>query len=432
MNGLRIATIAAQEGGAGVTAEALASDVIVVGGGVGGCSLAAALAGAGLRVTVLERELEYRDVVRGEGLVHWGYEQAAAMGCAAAIDATPGFSPMTRLVSYDESVPPEVAERHARDLGNMLPDIPGMIGVGHPELREALCSAALKSGATVRFGVSHVEVTPGDAPSVRYHVDDHEHVETARLVVVADGKNSTVRTALGIALEVTKPRIMLTGLLVDDGGQWDRDLTVIGVEGHTLYYVIPRGLDRVRLYIGRPMDDPGRFSGTDREARFLEAFQLESLPNAEFLHQATVVGPCASFPMTDSWLESPVIDGGALIGDAAGWSNPVTGQGLAVALRDARVLSDAMLEADEWTPDTLHAYVEERDERMRRLRFTSALTDLLTAFNSPDRAARRGRMGALMRAQPHLGAAIAAAHVGPWRLPAAAFSPDILTTLALA
>jgi 2-polyprenyl-6-methoxyphenol hydroxylase-like FAD-dependent oxidoreductase len=221
-------------------------------------------------------------------------------------------------------------------------------------------------------------------------------------------------------------------MLVDDGGRWDRDVTVIGAEENNLYYVIPRALDRVRLYLGRSVDDPDRFTGPGKERKFLDAFQLTSLPGAEALYTGEIVGTCASFPNTDSWLDTPLLDGVALVGDAAGWSNPVTGQGLAVALRDARVLTDAMLANNTWTPQTLAPYAQERSERMRRLRFTSALTDLFMAFGAPDRAARRKRMGAALRKQPELGAAMAAAHVGPWRIPATAFSPDVLTTLALA
>ena len=75
-------------------------------------------------------------------------------------------------------------------------------------------------------------------------------------------------------------------------------------------------------------------------------------------------------------------------------------------------------------------------ERVRdflaRLRFASALTDLFTAFGAADRAGRRSRMGRLLAAEPEMGAALDAVHAGPWRLPPTAFSPDILTTLALA
>src|SRR5437868_2499602 len=49
-------------------AMADASDVVVVGGGIGGASLAFALANAGVGVTVLEASAEFADRVRGESL----------------------------------------------------------------------------------------------------------------------------------------------------------------------------------------------------------------------------------------------------------------------------------------------------------------------------------------------------------------------------
>ena len=44
------------------------ADVVVVGGGIGGASLAYALAREGLGVTVLEATTEYEDRVRGESM----------------------------------------------------------------------------------------------------------------------------------------------------------------------------------------------------------------------------------------------------------------------------------------------------------------------------------------------------------------------------
>ena len=43
-------------------------DLIVVGGGLAGSTLGAALAAHGLRVLILERELTFKDRVRGEGM----------------------------------------------------------------------------------------------------------------------------------------------------------------------------------------------------------------------------------------------------------------------------------------------------------------------------------------------------------------------------
>jgi len=50
----------------------------------------------------------------------------------------------------------------------------------------------------------------------------------------------------------------------------------------------------------------------------------------------------------------------------------------------------------------------------------------------PGRLAKRKRIGQLLRARPDLGSALSAVHSGPWSYPAQMFSPDVLTTLALA
>ena len=46
-------------------------DVVIVGGGVGGSSLGAALAGSGLSVALLERTTSFEDRVRGEWIAPW-------------------------------------------------------------------------------------------------------------------------------------------------------------------------------------------------------------------------------------------------------------------------------------------------------------------------------------------------------------------------
>ena len=47
-------------------------DLIVVGGGLGGSSLAASVAKHGARVLLLEREQQFKDRVRGECVMPWG------------------------------------------------------------------------------------------------------------------------------------------------------------------------------------------------------------------------------------------------------------------------------------------------------------------------------------------------------------------------
>src|SRR5262249_32907834 len=58
----------------------VADDLIVVGGGIAGASLARRMAEGGARVVVLERETEFRDRIRGEALVPWGVGEARQLG----------------------------------------------------------------------------------------------------------------------------------------------------------------------------------------------------------------------------------------------------------------------------------------------------------------------------------------------------------------
>jgi 2-polyprenyl-6-methoxyphenol hydroxylase-like FAD-dependent oxidoreductase len=234
-----------------------------------------------------------------------------------------------------------------------------------------------------------------------------------------------------VELSSTIPRIMLTGMLVDDCEAWDRAEVTIGVHGTDQLYVFPRK-GAVRLYCARPIDGGERFVGRDRQQRFLDAFKVPSLPHADELSTATPIGPCASFPMTDTWTRNPYAPGVVLVGDAAGWSNPITGQGLAVAMRDAQVLSGLLTSSRSWEPALFDRFAAERYERMRRLRFASALTDLLAAQGAPDRADKVRRMHQCVKRQPALLRAIDAVHAGPWRVPEDAFEPSILTTVALA
>ena len=55
-------------------------DLIVVGGGLGGAALAKAMAERGARVLVIERERQFRDRVRGEGIFPWGATELRRLG----------------------------------------------------------------------------------------------------------------------------------------------------------------------------------------------------------------------------------------------------------------------------------------------------------------------------------------------------------------
>jgi menaquinone-9 beta-reductase len=60
----------------------LDADVVVVGGGIAGASLATVLAGQGVEVVVLESTECFDDRVRGESMMPWGVREAESVGVA--------------------------------------------------------------------------------------------------------------------------------------------------------------------------------------------------------------------------------------------------------------------------------------------------------------------------------------------------------------
>jgi 2-polyprenyl-6-methoxyphenol hydroxylase-like FAD-dependent oxidoreductase len=408
------------------------ADVVVVGGGIAGSSLATVLARDGYQVVVLERQTSYRDKVRGEALSCWGVAELLQLDLEKPLlDA--GGCYVTHAVPYDEVIDPTQAEALAAPLDQILPSVPGVLAVGHPEACEALTRAAAAAGATVVRGVGEVDIEPGDAPVVRYEHDDVLHELSCRLVVAADGRMSTVRRQLGIEMHQTTPRTMAGGMLVDDLRSWPARQLSIGTEDDLLYFVFPRTKGRARLYLLHDIAQKGRFTGPDRHLKFQSAFGFRCIPGSEMFRAARPAGPCAFYPMNDSWTDQPSAPGVVLIGDAAGWNDPIIGQGLAIALRDARIVTDVVRSGSDWSAAAFAGYGEERRERMRRLRVAArVITDIAATF-TPAGAARRRAYNAVWRTDPVLGGPRLITQVGPENVPADSFTQSTIDRiLALA
>src|SRR5262249_37168341 len=153
---------------------------------------------------------------------------------------------------------------------------------------------------------------------------------------------------------------------------WPRDMQAIGVEGRFNFLVFPQGDDLLRLYGSYHFADKSSFDGQDRRAKLIDVFtKLTFLPYAQAIAASTPIGPFNSFSNEDHWIDDPTCPGVVLIGDAAGHNDPIIGQGLSIALRDVRLVSEILIEATAAgrEPD-FRPYVEERAERMRRLRIT--------------------------------------------------------------
>jgi 2-polyprenyl-6-methoxyphenol hydroxylase-like FAD-dependent oxidoreductase len=55
-------------------------DLIIVGGGMAGSSLAIALAGRRIRILIVEQQEKFRDRIRGEVLMPWGKSRGETLG----------------------------------------------------------------------------------------------------------------------------------------------------------------------------------------------------------------------------------------------------------------------------------------------------------------------------------------------------------------
>lgn len=129
--------------------------------------------------------------------------------------------------------------------------------------------------------------------------------------------------------------------------------------------------------------------------------------------------------MTDAWAD-PCVPGAVLVGDAAGWNDPIIGQGLSISLRDARLVSEVLCSGRGWSVADFGGYVTERRERMRRLRFAAGVTTELQALADPAAPARRRAYNAAMATDPALVGARLVVQLGPEREPAESFEPATL------
>ena len=137
---------------------------------------------------------------------------------------------------------------------------------------------------------------------------------------------------------------------------------------------------------------------------------------------ARPAGPCAFYPMNDGWTDQPYAPGVVLVGDAAGWNDPIIGQGLSIAMRDVRIVTDILRSGSDWSEEAFTGYGEERQERMRRLQVAAQVRTELAATFTPAGADRRRAYNAVWRTDPALGGPQLTALLGPDNVPTASFS----------
>jgi 2-polyprenyl-6-methoxyphenol hydroxylase-like FAD-dependent oxidoreductase len=401
----------------GIVSEA---DVVVVGGGIAGASLAYALASAGKHVAVLEASVEFEDRVRGEQMHAWGVKEARDLGVEQVLlDAGAHVTGLWR--QYVEGAP----EPADLPVSIMVPGVDGSLNMRHPDACQALLDAAAGAGAIVHRGVRDITVAPGAVMTVDYAQDGQTEQVRAPLIVGADGRASTVRRQAGIDLSHDGPTNYIAGLLLDDLDVPD-DHDAIVSEGDLFFVLFHQGHGRARAYLVVGQSGQHRFAGRDATDKFLEATAIRTFPWGDSVARGTPAGPCATYPGDDTWTDRPFGDGVVLVGDSAGWNDPIIGEGLSIAMRDARVVRDLILAGATRATD-FAPYGRERVERMRTLRLSADVMSVTFAEDADNRPARRVWFGERMATMdPEVFPLVAGIMAGPETVPAELVDDAIL------
>jgi 2-polyprenyl-6-methoxyphenol hydroxylase-like FAD-dependent oxidoreductase len=230
-------------------------------------------------------------------------------------------------------------------------------------------------------------------------------------------------------LDRQEPISYISGLLVEglDGVPDDHD--AVAGEGDVFFLVFHQGGGRARVYLCTGSSGQHRFSGRTRTEQFLAACNVSCYPWSEQVVAATPAGPCATYPGDDTWTDAPFADGVVLIGDAAGHNDPIIGQGLSIALRDARIVRDIVLDGARQSA-AFAPYGEERASRMERVRFIADVLSVAQAEDADNRSARRAMLAEKMAAMdPEIVPLLMSAFAGPETVPEEALDPGILERL---
>lgn len=306
-------------------------DVIVVGGGPVGLAAAIAARQRGLSVLLVERQRPPIDKACGEGLMPAGVRALAALGVTPPSRSLPLRG--IRYLSADV-----VAEAD-------FPDGPGR-GIRRTELHAALVRRAAEAGVELVWGT---RVESAGTGSVRTATSTWP----CRFVVAADGLRSPLRRAWGLQAGLGTAS---TGAVADANRGASNPRARFGVTRHLHMppwsqhvevtfgdgaeaYVTPLACDEIGVAI---LWSGGKGGFDELLAKRFPSALARRLAGAAVLGRDHGAGPLLQ-PARRAVVAAGRM---ALVGDAAGYVDALTGEGLSLGFEAALALGDA-LAADE-------------------------------------------------------------------------------------
>ena len=348
-------------------------DVLVVGGGLVGASLAIALDAQGLDVGMVEAApagalpavFDQRNLSFAEATVN----ALDALGVMPLLRAPTG--PIRRIHvsrSGDFGRMRLRAEDHGRDEF-------GRVVVAR-DFGEALETRLAQLARLTRYRPARF-VGLGDADPAQRRIriadDAGEREIGARLLVAADGTRSAVRAALGVAArEHDYAQTLFVARLhaqrAPDGTAYER------LTAHGPTALLPRGDGHYGLVHGVARDRADTVAALDEAgflARVQEAFGWRA---GKFL----ACGPRSAYPIVGCVADALAAPRAVLVGNAAQSLHPLGAQGFNLGLRDALTLAECIAAADDiGDAAMLRQYARRRaPDRERTLEFSDGLARL--------------------------------------------------------
>jgi 2-octaprenyl-6-methoxyphenol hydroxylase len=353
-------------------------DVLIIGGGMAGLILAAALGSAGVSTAVIEP-------LAPEKLLDTGFDgrttaiSAGSRNALASIGVWPGMgdeaADILEIRVSDEHSPLFLHYDHAE-----LDDGPLGHIVENRIIRSALLERLTTLSSVKLFFGRRVESLDREGQFARAFLSDGTTL-VAQLAIATDGRGSPTRKAANI--KVRQWRYPQIGIVCTVQHQYPH-------HGVAQEKFLPAGPFAILPMTGQ------RSSIVWTEKAELAPVLLE-LPDQEFaeelqirfgdyLGDLEVVGPKFSYPLGLLHADHYIAPRLALAGDAAHAIHPIAGQGLNIGIRDAAALAEIIVDALRLGLDPGSVNVLEGYERWRRFDNTMmiAATDGLNRIFSND------------------------------------------------
>ncbi len=317
------------------------TNVVVVGGGITRATTARLLGELGWDVVLLEKTRFPRDKPCGEGIMPTGVRLLHQLGVLDRIPATQQHVIRgVRFVVSDNSI-----------VQGDFPDVGGGFHIGMGVTRWVLDEVLLRHAQAHRNVEVHEEEAVIDVRSEcgAVEVSTESHRYRAQVVIGADGLHSLVRRHLG--LEIVRGRrqrfAVRTHFQLPHGTQIE-DYVCVDQNSNDQCFTTPVGDNEVQVALLMDKAKMNSFAG-----RVNSAFEerLAVRPElAALLKKAERTSPILACGPFDTWPRCRVANRAVLVGDAAGYLDPLTGEGISLALQGAfwaaEVIDDALRRND--------------------------------------------------------------------------------------